>query len=310
MNSNLQLALWVAHPVLQLAVAAIMFRRKQHKVFPVFFSYVVSQVLVFVIEFPLYKWADYSTYFYAYWTCAAISLAIGFKVIHEIFLDVFQPYHTLKDLGSVLFKWAALVMVLVAFVVAAGSTTTDQGPIVQAVSMVGRCVRVIQCGLILFLLLFSGYLGVSWKQQSFGMALGFGGFAAVELAMATLRAGGRVSLVHLNFAIMVAYNCAIVVWFAYSFSKSPAREKSAQLLIPTRWDRSLYDVQRPAGGDSLIPMFEGMVERAFSRTQSNGEPEEPVVATVKTPTHSTVIRKLATITGLASLIGLSYLSKA
>ncbi|PYV99601.1 MAG: hypothetical protein DMG89_06990 [Acidobacteria bacterium] len=310
MNSNLQLALWVAHPVLQLAVAAIMFRRKQHKVFPVFFSYVISQVLVFAIIFPLYKWADYSTYFYAYWTCAAISLAIGFKVIHEIFLDVFQPYHTLKDLGSVLFKWAALVMVLVAFVVAAGSTTTDQGPIVQAVSMVERCVRVIQCGLILFLLLFSGYLGVSWKQQSFGMALGFGGFAAVELAMSTLRAGGRVSLVNLNFAIMVAYNCAIVVWFAYSFSKSPAREKSAQLLIPTRWDRSLYDAQRPAGGDSLIPMFEGMVERAFSRTQSNGEPEEPVVATVETPTHSTVIRKLATITGLASLIGLSYLSKA
>jgi hypothetical protein len=140
----------------------------------VFFSYVISQVLVFVVVFPLYKWADYSTYFYAYWTCSAISLTIGFKVIHEIFLDIFQPYHTLKDLGSVLFKWAALVMVLVAFVVAAGSTATDQGPIVQAVSMVERCVRVIQCGLILFLLLFSGYLGVSWKQQSFGRGISDG----------------------------------------------------------------------------------------------------------------------------------------
>jgi hypothetical protein len=310
MNSNLQLALWVAHPVLQLAVAAIMFRRKQHKVFPVFFFYIISQVLMFAIVFPLSKWADYPTYFYAYWTCAAISLAIGFKVIHEIFLDVFQPFHTLKDLGSVLFKWAALVMVLVAFVVAAGSTSTDQGPIVQAVSMVERCVRVIQCGLILFLLLFSGYLGVSWKQPSFGIALGFGGFAAVELAMATLRAGGRVSLVHLNLAIMVAYNCAIVVWFGYSFSKAPAREKLAQLLTPGRWDRSLHDARRPATGDSLIPMFEGMVERAFSRTQGTEEPEEPAVAAVETRTHSSVIRKLAAISGLASLIGLSYLSKA
>src|SRR5438094_5555816 len=174
MNSNLQLALWVAHPVLQLAVAAIMFRRKQHKVFPVFFSYVISQVLVFAIIFPLYKWADYSTYFYAYWTCAAISLAIGFKVIHEIFLDVFQPYHTLKDLGSVLFKWAALVMVLVAFVVAAASPAAEQGSVIQALVTVQRCLRVIQCGLILFLLVFSNYLGVTWRQHSFGIALGFG----------------------------------------------------------------------------------------------------------------------------------------
>jgi hypothetical protein len=108
---------------------------------------------------------------------------------------------------------------------------------------------------------------------------------------------------------MVAYNCAILVWFAYSFSKSPAREQSAQLLAPARWDRSLYDAQRPAGGDSLIPMFEGMVERAFSRTQTAEEPEVTVVASVKTPAHST-IRKLAAFTGLASLIGLSFLSKA
>src|SRR5882724_9316113 len=216
MTPKVQLALWIAHPLLQLSVAVVMFYRKSHKIFPVFFTYLISQILMFSVLFPIYQLGYSEVFFYAYWTCAAISLAIGFKVIHEIFLDVFQPYHTLKDLGSVLFKWAALVMVLVAFVVAAGSTTTDQGPIVQAVSMVERCVRVIQCGLILFLLLFSGYLGVSWKQQSFGMALGFGGFAAVELAMSTLRAGGRVSLVHLNFAIMVAYNCAIAVWFAYS----------------------------------------------------------------------------------------------
>ena len=309
MNSNFPLALWIAHPVLQLAVAAAMFRRKQHKVFPVFFSYVISQVLVFAVVFPLSKWADYSTYFYAYWTCSAISLVIGFKVIYEIFLDIFQPYHTLKDLGSVLFKWAALVMVLVAFVVAAGSTSTGQEPIVQAVMMVQRCVRVIQCGLILFLLLFSGYLGVSRKQQSFGIALGFGAFAAVELAMATLRVTGRASQNQLNFGIMLAYDLAILVWFAYSFSKSPARAASAQLLTPRRWDRSLYDAQLPAGGDSLIPMFEGMVERAFSRTQSSEEPQEAVVAAPETPAHAAIIRKLASVTGLASIIGLSYISK-
>ena len=57
----------------------------------------------------------------------------------------------------------------------------DQGPIVQAVITVTRCVRVAQVGLILFLLVFSRYLGVSWKQQSFGLSLGLGLSAGVEL---------------------------------------------------------------------------------------------------------------------------------
>ncbi len=107
-------------------MAAIMIARKLHRTFPVFFAYIVFQILNFAILFPIFLYQDSpvgpTIYFYAYWIGAAISLAIGFKVIHEIFLDVFRPYHTLKDLGTVLFKWSALVMLLVAMVVAASSS--------------------------------------------------------------------------------------------------------------------------------------------------------------------------------------------
>src|SRR5256886_11035974 len=128
MNPKVQLALWIAHPLLQLSVAAVMFHRKSHKVFPVFFTYLISQILMFSILFPIYR-SEYSEiFFYAYWSCAAISLAIGFKVIHEIFLDIFRPYHTLKDLGSVLFQWAALVMLLVAGGGGGGGPPAPPGP--------------------------------------------------------------------------------------------------------------------------------------------------------------------------------------
>ena len=117
-------------------------------------------------------------------------------VIYEIFLDVFRPYRTLKDLGSVLFKWAALVMSLVGFVVAASSPLGDQGPIVQAVMTVTRCVRVAQVGLILFLLVFSRYLGVSWKQHSFGLSMGLGLSAGVELGTLAFHVSGHASQVY------------------------------------------------------------------------------------------------------------------
>jgi hypothetical protein len=281
-------ALWIAHPVLQSVLAAVMYRRKLHRKFPVFFAYAISQILIFALVFSVHLKASYPAYFYTYWITAAISLALGFQVIYEIFLDVFRPYHTLKDLGSVLFKWASLVMVLVAAVVAAASPSSDQGPMVQAVLTAQRCVRVTQCGLVLFLLLFARYLGVSWKRQSFGIAAGFGGFAGVELVAAALRASGSLSGRTLGFAIMIGYNCAILIWIAYMRYGSPAEVSSAPVLVPQRWDESLMDLQHPMPADSLIPMFEGMVERAFTGARNNSHlnPEAPR----ETPSETSPVR--------------------
>ena len=269
MNPKIQLALWIAHPLLQLSVAGVMFYRKLHKVFPVFFAYIVSQILIFAVQFPMFQLGYEHYYVPTYWTCAAISLAVGFKVIHEIFLDIFRPYHTLKDLGSVLFKWAALVMLLVAGVVAAASPAAEQGSVILALVTVQRCLRVIQCGLILFLLVFSNYLGVTWRQHSFGIALGFGSFAGVELALLALYSSNHVSETTISLVNMLAYNGAIVIWLVYAWIKSPARDASASLLKSQRWEQGLTDLQHPVSSDSLIPLFESMVDRAFSRT--NGD---------------------------------------
>ncbi|MCU1297285.1 MAG: hypothetical protein JWO91_1563 [Acidobacteriaceae bacterium] len=291
MNSHLQLALWIAHPVLQLGVVFAMLRRKQHQVFPVFFSYALAEIAGFAILFPIHKWCGYAAYFYTYWLCAAVTLAIGFKVIHEVFLDIFRPYHTLKDLGTVMFKWAGLVMLMAAGVIAAASPASDQGPVVQAIITMERCVRVIQCGLILFLIVFSKYLGVSWKQRSFGIAMGFGGSAIVEQIGVALRASSYLSEPSLNVLIMSSYNIAILLWFAYIFVEQPARSAIVAPLASQRWDQSLSDLQRPAGADSLIPMFEGMVDRAFSNTSSSSfqqreEPEERPLLIASRPVES------------------------
>ena len=261
-------ALWFAHPVLQAAVAVVMFRRGVYRKFRVFFAYALAQVLIFAIVFPASK-VSYELWFDTYWITAALNLPLGFAVIHEVFVDVFRPYHTLKDLGTVLFKWAGLVMLMVAAVVAAASSASEAGPLVQAVLTVQRCVRVIQCGLVLFLLLFARFLGVSRKQQSYGIALGFGAFAGVELMCAALRASASISELSSSFVIMVAYDLAIVNWFGYMWVKATPRKTAETLLTSQRWEESLTDLQYPVAEDSLIPMFEGMVDQALSRKEDD-----------------------------------------
>jgi len=274
MNANAQLMMWVAHPIMESVLAGIMLKRKLHRQFPVFFAYILSQILVFAILFPLY-WsgpAHYDAYFYSFWVGAAITLAIGFKVIHEVVLNVFRPYHALKDLATVLFRWAALVMLLVALVVAASSPAAANSPITQAVITAQRCVRVVQCGLILFLMVFSKYLGISWKQHSMGIALGFGGYASIELAAFALYAGGQIHPNTVGALQSSAYVFSILTWIGFAVLRVPEREDSARLLTSQRWEQGLADLSSSGTApDSLIPMFESMVERAFSRSPAEGE---------------------------------------
>jgi hypothetical protein len=138
---------------------------------------------------------------------------------------------------------------------------------VQAIITLQRSVRVVQCGLIFFLLVFSKYLGISWRQRSFGISLGFGSFATIELSVIALCSAGYISQVTMNLVNLVAYNAAIVTWIAYVFLECPTRESAVTLLKSQRWEQSLSDLhQQPDAADSLIPIFEGMVERAFSRS--------------------------------------------
>jgi hypothetical protein len=288
-------ALWFAHPVLQTAIAVAMLRRGQQRPFKYFFAYIVTQIMTFAVIFPTYRYY-YSAIFYISWISTAISVALGFMVIHEAFLDVFRPFHTLRDLGTVLFKWAGLVMLLVAGVVSVSTSSTELAAWVQAIMTAQRCVRIIQVGMVLFLLFFARYLGVSRRQHSFGIALGFGAFAVVELTLIASWTGDHLGNTAMNLINMGAYNATLLIWLGYTLAKSPARDASFTLLRPQRWEQSLSDIQHPLPADSLIPMFEGMVDRALSRTQAAQPlPEE----------NAKAAKAMANAAGAAPMGGLS-----
>jgi energy-converting hydrogenase Eha subunit E len=199
-----------------------------------------------------------------YWISTAIDVVFEFKIIHEVFLDAFRPYFALQDLGTALFKWAALIMVLVAAVLISISPSWND-PLVKTIIVAHRCVRVVQCGIVLFLLAFSKHVGFSWKRQGFGIALGFGLYAGVELVTNALISGEHISQDMVNVANLGVFNVCVALWLAYVVLNR--RETRVPILVPQRWDEALMDVQPHGQTESLIPMFEHMVDRAFSKTQ-------------------------------------------
>ena len=264
--------LWLAHPVLQTGIAAIMLRRGLHRKFKFFFGYILTQLVTFAVVFSAFR-HSYSAFFYLNWACDALSVAFGFAVIHEVFVDVFRAFHTLRDLGTVLFKWAGLVMLLVAGVVSVSANSSEIAPWMQAVITSQRCVRIIQIGMVLFLLFFAHYVGVSRRQHSFGIALGFGSFAVIELVLICSFVGNHLGGFWMSIMNMAAYNGSLLVWLGYVAVTRPARDATLSLLQPQRWQQSLTDIHHPLPADSLIPMFEGMVDRALSRTHQDLAPD-------------------------------------
>jgi hypothetical protein len=108
------------------------------------------------------------------------------------------------------------------------------------------------------------------------------------LLLIALSSGGFVKQGDLNLINLGTYVLAILVWLGYSVSRKSAREGAVNHLQTQRWEQGLADLQQPAFSDSLIPMFEGMVERAFSevriwKRKINSRPSAPAALPGPTP---------------------------
>ncbi len=252
---------WWATPVLMSWVAMAMYRRGLHREFPYFFNYVVLQVLSFAVEFPLRNW---SNFFWVSWTTTALSMIVSFGVLLEIFKDAFRPYSALRDLSVILFRWCALVVLLVAGMWAITSWhASDIDNFLNAFYLIGRCVRMMQCALVFFMLLFSEYLGISRRNVLFGISIGFGFYAGVNMLVITaLSHSSLVSHLALKRMNSLAYVASMLIWLAYSLLPSTVRSGATQTeKASQKWDYALDEARNVAPAVSLLDTMDQTVER-------------------------------------------------
>jgi hypothetical protein len=212
MRASVLEAFWILNLVIEIPLAGIMYRRNLHRQFPIFFAYILFQVAGFAILFPLYHWGSSTDYSFAYWITSIVCWVFGFKVIREIFSDVFRLFPAQKDMGILLFRRAALVTAGLVFLLVCSTLFTLNDEIIG----MERCVRFSQCMLILFLFRFSRYFRVSWRQQSIGIVLGFGWLAGVSLVISFLYSERAIQTATLNLLNVISYSLSLIVWITYA----------------------------------------------------------------------------------------------
>ncbi|HUI85011.1 MAG TPA: hypothetical protein VL240_12350 [Candidatus Binatia bacterium] len=254
---------WFAAPILQMGVLVCMFRRGLHRDYPYFFNYTILQV-VSVPVLAIFRIWSYNAYFYSYWVNLGLSVLISFAVLQEIFKDAFRPYEALRDLSVILFRWSALVVFLVGVMWAINAARKPEAdPVMDAILLAERSVRLMQCGLVFFLLLFSEYLGIARRSLLFGISLGFGFFAAINMLVDT--GAAHRGIVHRSTLSTInsgAYVVAAALWFGYALIQAPSAAKIVQAKLRSgEWNSALEGARVPVPADSLLDSMDRTVER-------------------------------------------------
>jgi hypothetical protein len=85
-----------------------------------------------------------------------------------------------------------------------------------------------QSGLLLLLVGFSSFFGLSWRSLTYGIAFGLGIFASVDLGAETMRVWTR-PVGAFDLVTMATYHCCVVIWLVYLLAPQMADSSVKEL---------------------------------------------------------------------------------
>lgn len=233
---------WLAGLALQTFLVAVLALRKMWKKFPVFFAYLVASLIGNVAEYAASK--SLGAYLVAYIIGESVSIALALAVIYEVFRQLFSAHAGLRKVAWLAFRVVCVLLVLLGAMVLYTHGPLGAKGIVAAVIVVEQASRIVEVGLIMFLFLFASAFGLRWRQQIFGVVLGFGVFGAIRLAGTTLVPHSFVAAGVVNLGVMASWGATILIWIGYTLAPERVTgtidlPKTAQL---ERWNQAIMEL--------------------------------------------------------------------
>lgn len=285
--------------LLWLALGFFFWRRALHRRFPAVGAYLGLHI----VSFPLLLGAlfesqsrqpaaDYLAYYtYGYFAVYILSAILLYFICAEAFRAALAPFPGLFKFGTVLFRWAALISIVVSLT----SISTRQWGLSLAVTRGGmdliasvayalmHSASILELCLLAFLCLGMNALRLSPRSMTFGIVLGFGLMAASDFVLTSLVSvsGRRMPPVQYIEESMIIV--ALAIWIVYCLLPEP---ESKPVVMPVtsriyRWNEiasalghtgTQVAVQQPANSFFLTDV-EKVVEKVLNRNLQSPESE-------------------------------------
>lgn len=275
--------------VLWAAFGVLFWRKKLHLQFPAMGAYLVLHiaampVLLFLFYGQARHWFHnyaFMMYFFTFWTVYIVSVVLIFFVCIEVFRTAFSAFSGLQRLGTIAFRWAALVSAILSL-----STISVEHPQILIIPAIAfrlmRSVSILELCLLAFLCLSMNTLRLPIRGMTFGIALGFGLMSCNDFVLSSFLSPHIKLTDPLQFAYESLILVSLGVWITYAALPEPVRRPVVMPAHSTilRWNEiasalghtGTQVAVQPAGGFVLTDV-EKVVETMLNRNMKSRESE-------------------------------------
>jgi hypothetical protein len=165
----------------------------------------------------------YPIYFYIFWAVYIASAVLLYFICMEVFRSALQAFSGLTRLGIIVFRWAALASVFLAF---SSISYTNKGIMIipEIAYALMRSVSIIELCLLGFLCVSMNALRLPVRDMAFGIALGFGLMSSSDFILASFWSRHTSLTDPLQFVSESVILAALGIWVAYCALPEPARK--------------------------------------------------------------------------------------
>jgi hypothetical protein len=223
-------AMSVAEFLLWAVLAYFFWSKKLQKRFPAMSGYLAlrvisTPVLLGLLWVQQQPWGRlwFAAYFFAYYAVYIASAVLLYFICLEVFRSALSSFSGLQRFGIVVFRWAALVSILLSLT----SVMFAHRGILWLPDFafaLMRSVSIMEILLLAFLCLSMNALQLSVRDLAFGVSLGFGAMAANDLVVSACMKFNSSLTEPFQFVYQGMTLFAIGIWVAYAAMPEPARK--------------------------------------------------------------------------------------
>jgi hypothetical protein len=233
--------LWLVQLALLALLLLVVIGKRLWTKLPVFAAYSAFTLVENLLGYAV---LGRPVYYLVYLVGESIAVLLGLGLVYEIFTSLLSSHAALRRLATLIFSVFVAALLLLAGAVIYTRPVFDANHAKATLLVVEEAARIVEVGLIMFLVGFSAVFGLHWRQHVFGIALGLGIFTAVQLALVTLFLHAGTGKEFLILAGPASYDFSLLVWLGYLLA--PERVPSAAEL-PKRaqleqWNRAIMEL--------------------------------------------------------------------
>ncbi len=247
MNARLTDLLCLLETICCIAALTGLYRSKQVKQFASFAALLTIRLLGDIILFGLMvgsshiieRHAAYKLYFYTYWSTYVLEAVVSVYVVLGIFQLAMTPLPGLRNLGMLVFRWAAAISVAITLIVSAGPHEPGKLFLMSLVMLLQQISSVLTLCLLLFVCFAIRPMGLTFRSRIFGVSFGLGLLSACNLSQAAWFPHSPHIDSFVNMFTGIIGCLTLCVWSAYFSLPEPKRRI---IVLPTtspflRWNQ-------------------------------------------------------------------------